>query len=93
MRGKADRILNLMPASSQDHTFRTQRSGRCADHSDAIISAPQCTHALTDISVIPCLEAKERGCDANVERKPKGGNQEHNAEGDKVFFHGHLPEF
>ena len=31
--------------------------------------------------------------DANFEREPKGGNQEHNTEGGKVFFHGHLPEF
>jgi hypothetical protein len=48
---------------------------------------------LTDIPVIACLKVKERGCDANVQRKPKGGKQEHKAEGDKVIFHGHLPEF
>ena len=47
----------------------------------------------TDVSDITCLKVKERGCDANIECKPKGGNQEDKAEGDKVIFHGHLPEF
>ena len=46
-----------------------------------------------DTTDIPaCLKVKERGCDANFEREPKGGTQEYNAEGDKVFFHGHLAE-
>jgi colanic acid biosynthesis protein WcaH len=28
----------------QDHTFRTQQSDRCSDHSAAIKSAPHCAH-------------------------------------------------
>jgi hypothetical protein len=36
---------------------------------------------------------KKSGCDANVEREPKGGKQEHKDEDDKMLFHGHLPEF
>ena len=47
----------------------------------------------TDTPVIACLKVKKSGCDANVEREPKGGKQEHKAEDDKVMFHGHLPEF
>jgi len=44
---------------------------------------------LTDIPVIACLEGKERGRDANVQRELKHGKQEKTAEGDKVIFHDH----
>jgi len=93
MRGKAERIFKLMTASlagpyvPNTTILQVRRPFRC-DHIRTTVH-----HALTDIPVITCLEAKERGCDANLKREPKGGNQEHNAEGNKVFFHGHLPEF
>jgi len=48
---------------------------------------------LTDIPVIACLKSKEHCCDAKVQREPKHGKQEKTAEGDKVIFHDHLPEF
>ena len=86
MCGKADRILKLISAGRAGLHVPNARRG-------AQTSTTVQTRALTDISVITCLKAKERGCDADFEREPNGGNQEHNAEGDKVFFHGHLPEF
>ena len=36
------------------------------------------------------LNAKENGCDANVQPEPKRGKQEKPAEHDKMMFHGHL---
>ena len=35
---------------------------------------------------------EEQGRHADVHPERKGGKQEHNAEGDQVIFHGHLPE-